>query len=132
MRIQLIDNDPSLLSELTSRLQSHGIKVIQGDLPARDQLNEWRPDADLVVVGLHNHAELIAQLSRQVWPKPLAVLLPAVETAHVMQAARDGARTNPPTRPAGRRLGRISSIAGSKRHAPSSWPCHHRSHPSSP
>ena len=91
MRIQLIDNDPFLLSELTSRLQSHGIKVIQGDLPARDQLNEWRPDADLVVVGQHNHAESIAQLSRQVWPKPLAVLLPAVETAHVMQAARDGA-----------------------------------------
>ena len=91
MRIQLIDNDPSLLSELTSRLQSHGIEVSQGDLPARDQLNEWRPDADLFVVGQHSYAESIAQLSRQMWPKPLAVLLPAMETEHVMQAARDGA-----------------------------------------
>ena len=91
MRVQLIDNDPSFREKLATSLHSCGVELSRDEMPERDKLSEWRPDADLFVVGQHTYVDSIAQLSRQVWPKPLALLLPVIETAHIMQAARDGA-----------------------------------------
>ncbi len=91
MRIQVIDNDPTLQKELAIRLQSAGIDLCESDARERDSLNEWHPDADLYVIGQHLLADSLAKLSRQVWPKPVAALLPQSNTARIMQVARDGA-----------------------------------------
>ena len=91
MRIQLIDNDSALYEQLAIRLRSSGIDMCQSGVPERSSLNEWHSDADLFVIGQHPHAGSLAELSRQVWPKPVAALLPLSDTAHIMQVARDGA-----------------------------------------
>ena len=91
MQIQLIDNDSALHEELAIRLQSSGIELCQGDVPDANRLHQWHTTADLFVVGQHAIADSLAQLSRQVWPKPVVALLPVSDTAHIMQVARDGA-----------------------------------------
>ena len=91
MQIQLIDNDPALHEELAIRLESSGIELCQGDVPDANRLHQWDTTADLFVVGQHTIADSLAQLSRQIWPKPVMALLPVSDTAHIMQVARDGA-----------------------------------------
>ena len=91
MQIQLIDNDPALHEELAIRLESSGIELCQGDVPDANRLHQWHTTADLFVVGQHAIADSLAQLSRQIWPKPVVALLPVSDTAHIMQVARDGA-----------------------------------------
>lgn len=91
MQIQLIDNDPALHEELAIRLQSSGIELCRADVPDANSLHQWRTTADIFVVGQHAIADSLAQLSRQIWPKPVVALLPVSDTAHIMQVARDGA-----------------------------------------
>ena len=91
MQIQLIDNDPALHEKLAIRLQSAGIEVCQSDVPDANSLHQWHTTADLFVVGQHAIADSLAQVSRQLWPKPVVALLPLSDTAHIMQVARDGA-----------------------------------------
>ena len=91
MRIQLIDNDPTLHEELAIRLQPSGIEVCQSDVPDVNSLQQWHTTADLFVIGQHAIADSLAQFSRQLWPKPVVALLTLSDTAHIMQVARDGA-----------------------------------------
>ena len=85
MRVQLIDNDP-LSVKARDELAFVRVELSRDEMPERDKLSEWRPDADLIVVGQHTYADSIAQLSRQVAQAPL--VLPVIQTAHIMQAAR--------------------------------------------
>ena len=57
MRIQLIDNDPTLHEELAIRLQPSGIEVCQSDVPDVNSLQQWHTTADLFVVGQHAIAD---------------------------------------------------------------------------
>ena len=59
------------------------------------KLSEWRPTADLFVVGQHTYADSIAQLSRQIWPKPLAFATRHRDGAHHAGGARWRCRRAP-------------------------------------
>ena len=82
MQVQLIDDDSALHEALAIRLQSSGIELCQGDVPDANRLHQWHTTADLFVVGQHAIADSLAQLSRQIWPKPVVALLPVSDTAH--------------------------------------------------
>ena len=101
MRVHFIENESDFRDALCQHLSGLGVQLGSADPPGIADISSWRPDADVVVLGQHPLASHLAQLSRCVWPAPVAVLLPIYDTRQIMQAAKAGAidvfdRTAPP------------------------------------
>ena len=101
MRVHFIENESDFRDALSQHLIGLGVQLDSADPPGIADISSWRPNADVVVLGQHPLASHLAQLSRCVWPAPVAALLPNYDTRQIMQAAKAGAidvfdRTAPP------------------------------------
>ncbi len=91
MRVHLIENESDFRDALCQQLSDLGVQLDSADPPTVEQISGWRPNADVVVLGQHPLASHLAQLSRAIWPAPVAGLLPLHDTRQIMQAAKAGA-----------------------------------------
>jgi DNA-binding NtrC family response regulator len=91
MRVHLLENEPEFRDALSQDLIALDIQVDCAEPPDIEDLEGWHPNADVVILGQHALANHLAQLSKCIWPTPVASLLPVHDTRHIMRAAREGA-----------------------------------------
>ncbi len=91
MQIRLLEDDPALRKALVAALSDCSIAVMPEHASGAEEMHQWRPDCDLVVLGHHHEANLLASLKRALWPTPLFILLRDPSTARVVESMRAGA-----------------------------------------
>ena len=91
MQIRLLEDDPALRDALVAALTDCSIAVMPEHASGAEEIHQWRPDCDLVLLGEHHEATALASLKQALWPTPVVILLSNPSTASVVESMRAGA-----------------------------------------
>ena len=91
MQIRLLEDDPALRDALVAALTDCSIAVMPEQASGSDEIHQWQPDCDLVLLGEHHEANTLVSLKQALWPTPVVILLSNPSTANVVKSMRAGA-----------------------------------------
>lgn len=91
MQIRLLEDDPALRDALVAALTDCSIAVMPEQASGSDEIHQWQPDCDLVLLGEHHEANTLVSLKQALWPTPVVMLLSNPSTANVVKSMRAGA-----------------------------------------